>query len=146
MSDETRKSPHEYEPHAMGDGLRFHIRECNGDYWQVYSVGLDHICDCLTQDVAEMVARALEQVAMNPAGATGIFFDADTTLEKIAADGWTDWSGAGGWYGYERQEDGIPRRQCVPRWVQQLVREAHKRGKAQAKRQMREAFGLEEKS
>lgn len=63
MSDAKRKSPHEYDPHAMGDGLRFHVRGYYNGSWQVYGVDLDHICDCPTQGIADMVAEVLEQAA-----------------------------------------------------------------------------------
>lgn len=59
------RRPSDYEPHR-GDGKRFHVREYNpgsGRCYQVYGVGLDHICDCLDDELAKMVAAALEAEA-----------------------------------------------------------------------------------
>lgn len=55
--------PRDYEPHCMGDCKRFHVREYNGGKYQVYGVGLDHICDCERGELADMIADALEAVA-----------------------------------------------------------------------------------
>ena len=55
--------PHHFARHARGDGRRFHVRTYNGGLWQVYGIGLHHICECLTQQVAEMVANSLEFAA-----------------------------------------------------------------------------------
>jgi len=52
-----------YPPHIPGDGLRFHIRQYNGGVWQVYGQGLDHICDCNTSSIADMIADSLEAVS-----------------------------------------------------------------------------------
>ena len=61
MSDAIR--PRDYAPHRMGDGKRFHIRTYNGGKYQVYGVGLEHICECDRCDLAVMIADALEAVA-----------------------------------------------------------------------------------
>ncbi len=62
MSDNKQKSPKDYPPHHMGDERRFHVRTYNGGLWQVYGVGLEHIAECPSQGLADMVADALEQV------------------------------------------------------------------------------------
>ena len=38
-------APSEYKRHERGDGRRFHVREYNGGLFQVYGVGLEHICE-----------------------------------------------------------------------------------------------------
>lgn len=49
----------DFEPHTRGDGRRFHVRAFN-HHWQVYGLGLQHVCLCETADAAEMIAEALE--------------------------------------------------------------------------------------
>jgi len=51
----------EHDNHA--DGKRFHVRTYNGGVFQVYGCGLLHICDCVTDAHAHMIANALEQQA-----------------------------------------------------------------------------------
>lgn len=63
MSDDKQKTPKDFERHRMGDGRRFHVGTHNGQRWQVYGVGLNHIAECPSQDLADMVAGALEQAA-----------------------------------------------------------------------------------
>ncbi len=63
MNDDKQKSPGDYQPYVMGDGRRFHVRTYNGGRWEVYGMGLEHVCDCLSQRAADMVAKALEQAA-----------------------------------------------------------------------------------
>jgi hypothetical protein len=55
--------PCDYKPHHMGDGRRFHVREYNGGKYQVYGIGLEHICECERGEMADMIADALEAVA-----------------------------------------------------------------------------------
>lgn len=43
-------------------GLRFHVRTLNGQ-WQVYGVGLEHVCMCLTLEHANEIAAAIEEAA-----------------------------------------------------------------------------------
>ena len=57
------KHPQDYARQTPGDGRRFHIRRHIGGVWQVYSRGLEHLCDCVNSDTAEMIADALEQCA-----------------------------------------------------------------------------------
>lgn len=52
----------EYERHA--DGKRFHVRTYDRGKWQVYGVGLDHICDCQNEEIANRIAYVLEQRAL----------------------------------------------------------------------------------
>jgi hypothetical protein len=47
----------------MGDNRRFHCRVYNGDKWQVYGLGLDHVCECDSDPIALMIAEALEAMA-----------------------------------------------------------------------------------
>lgn len=59
--------PKNFKPHKRGDGRKFHTRkitacaEC-GPVFQVYGLGLQHICTCERSDMAQMVADALEVV------------------------------------------------------------------------------------
>ena len=58
------KHPRDYEPFRRGDGRRFHVRVHDAAReWQVYGLGLLHICFCNTEEKANMVADALEEVA-----------------------------------------------------------------------------------
>jgi len=47
------------------DGKRFHVRSLNGG-WQVYGLGLLHVCECSDGRMANMVANALEAAACKP--------------------------------------------------------------------------------
>ena len=51
-----------FERHERGDGKRFHVRMFCQE-WQVYGVGLQHICMCMTMEMADMIADALEAQA-----------------------------------------------------------------------------------
>lgn len=53
----------DFQRHRMGDNRRFHARTYNGGKYQVYGVGLLHICECETGEMADMIADALEQQA-----------------------------------------------------------------------------------
>jgi hypothetical protein len=61
-----QKALREYERHQSG--WRFHVREYNGGVWQVHGRGLEHICDCLSEETAEMVADVLEAEAVREQG------------------------------------------------------------------------------
>lgn len=43
-------------------GLRFHVRLLD-EKWEVYGVGLEHVCACLTKEHANEVATAMEETA-----------------------------------------------------------------------------------
>lgn len=45
------------------DGKRFQARTYNGGKYQVYGVGLYHICECETEEAADQVANAIEVYA-----------------------------------------------------------------------------------
>ena len=60
--DHPKNHPAEFRPHASGDGRRFHCRMLNGSF-QVYGLGLHHICMTDTLTYGEMVADALELTA-----------------------------------------------------------------------------------
>lgn len=55
------KSWNEFEHHP--DGRRFHVRTYNGGKFQVYGRGLEHICECDTDSMAESIANVLEAFA-----------------------------------------------------------------------------------
>jgi len=55
-------NPSDYERHSRGDGKRFHVRVLSGR-WQVYAMGVEHICECDNSDKADMIAEALEAQA-----------------------------------------------------------------------------------
>ncbi len=52
----------EYGRHT-GDNRRFHVRVYNGGKYQVYGVGLHHVCECEVVEVADMIADTLEAAA-----------------------------------------------------------------------------------
>lgn len=52
----------DFPPHVGSDGKRFHVRIL-GNGWQVYGLGLIHVCLCEDGRMANMVAAALEQAA-----------------------------------------------------------------------------------
>jgi len=52
----------DFPPHVRGDGKRFHVRIL-GNGWQVYGLGLIHVCLCDDGRMANMVAKALEAAA-----------------------------------------------------------------------------------
>jgi len=54
--------PSDYDRHVRGDGKRFHVR-IHGQLWEVYGLGLDHICMCTSMEMADMIAAALEALA-----------------------------------------------------------------------------------
>jgi hypothetical protein len=53
--------PADFQPHP--DGKRFHSRTYNGGLFQVYGVDLEHVCECESERMADMVADALNQAA-----------------------------------------------------------------------------------
>jgi hypothetical protein len=60
---ELEAAPSRFARHARGDNRRFHVRTYNGGKWQVYGLGLEHICECDRESMARMVAEALERAA-----------------------------------------------------------------------------------
>ncbi len=50
-------TPADFPP--QHNGQRFQVRVLNGR-WQVYGLGLVHVCLCATEPLANMVAEALE--------------------------------------------------------------------------------------
>jgi len=52
----------DFPPHVRGDGNRFHVRIL-GNGWQVYGLGLIHVCLCSDVRMANMVADALAAAA-----------------------------------------------------------------------------------
>lgn len=46
----------------QGNGKRFHVRILGGG-WQVYGLGLIHVCECHGERYANMIADALEAAA-----------------------------------------------------------------------------------
>lgn len=50
----------DYERHFHGDKKRFLVREYNSGKFQVFGVGLEHVCECDSDEVAKMIADALE--------------------------------------------------------------------------------------
>ena len=55
------RHPSSFERHR-GTGRRFHTRSYKSGLFQVYGVGMEHVCECTTGEMADMVAAALEQV------------------------------------------------------------------------------------
>lgn len=80
MSTNNRK-PESFGRHVRGDGKRFHAREYNGGLYQVYAVGLEHVCECTTCEMADMICEALETVADLRKPITRRFEDAAKNLE-----------------------------------------------------------------
>jgi len=69
-------NPSDYERHSRGDGKRFHVRVLSyRGSWQVYGMGIEHICECTDSDKADMIADALEFVG-----------DAGDALKREASD------------------------------------------------------------
>ena len=58
---EQKLIPANFQQHR--DGRRFQVRAYNGGKYEVYSRDLDHVCECLRKDVADMVADSLEAVS-----------------------------------------------------------------------------------
>lgn len=48
---------------SMHNGERFQVRQIS-EGWQVYADGLKHIASCTRPDVADMVAKCLNHVAV----------------------------------------------------------------------------------
>jgi hypothetical protein len=70
-------NPSEFPQFRHGDGRRFHVRSLD-DAWQVYGLGLRHVCTCSTGEAARMIADALDLSANfdDPPTATGLQPDA----------------------------------------------------------------------
>jgi hypothetical protein len=60
LTDGSPITSADFPPQA--DGRRFQVRVLNGG-WQVYGLGLIHVCCCTTEGMADMVADALEAAA-----------------------------------------------------------------------------------
>lgn len=56
----------DFPKHVGSDGKRFHVRIL-GRVWQVYGLGLIHVCECSDGRMANMVSAALELAAMKAA-------------------------------------------------------------------------------
>jgi hypothetical protein len=66
MSESPKRHPRDFEPHRRGDGLRLHVRQYNGGLYEVRGLledGYVHVCECISQEFADMIAAALEQTA-----------------------------------------------------------------------------------
>lgn len=60
LTDGSPITPADFPP--QHDGRRFHVQRC-GNEWQVYGVGVLHVCLCPDVRRANMVADALEAAA-----------------------------------------------------------------------------------
>ncbi len=72
-----------------------------------------------------------------------IFHARRLSLETIREIGFRNYSGSGGWYGFERLEQGKPPERFIPPyWIKQMIHDAFDNGQESVRHELREAMGV----